>query len=230
MSRADLITAHSSQTFGEGPSGFVLSVAAEGVSHIDDLVLGKGDLSNSGTVAVIAQPGGGVRITNNGSANGVASLSGPKVLDTAKKFAVEAKIKKSDITADGLFVGVAGGSLGSGVPIANNTGLHAIADNCIGFLIKDSDPDSVIPVSRDTSTTFEGAASAITASYVRLGFVYNPDDAIKIRFYVDGDLVAQSNASYPASGTALQFCITTKATALAANTNDVAFVAFATKR
>lgn len=237
MSRADLITAHASQTFDNGPSGFLLSVAAEGFSHIDQLVLGKGDLTattvTGGSATVLARVGGGVRLTDGTSTDTASHLHSGKVLDTAKKFAVEVKLQKTLVssTDGGLFVGVVGGSLGAAVPIAGNSGSHGAAANSIGFLVKDSDGDAVIPTNRGSSSAVEHTGVAISAATdVRLGILYNPDDDVKVRFYVDGDLVAQDSDNCPASGTALQFTVSAKASGNSnQNTSDIDYLAFASK-
>ena len=237
MSKADLITAHASQTFDNGPSGFLLSVAAEGFSHIDQLVLGKGDLSattvTGGSVAALDRVGGGVRLTDGTSSNTASHLHSGKIFDTAKKFAVEVKLNKTIVsnTDGGVFVGVVAGSLGAAVPIAGNTGAHEAAANVIGFLIKDTDGDAVIPVNRGSGSAVEHPSIAISAATdVRLGFLYNPDDDVKLRYYVDGDLVAQDSDNCPASGTALQFSVSGKASnGSNDNTVDIDYVGLAGK-
>ena len=238
MSRADLITAHASQTFDDGPSGFLLSVAAEGFSHIDQLVLGKGDLTattvTGGSAAVLARVGGGVRLTDASATNTASHLHSGKVLDAAKKFAVEVKLQKTLVSSSdgGVFVGVVGGTLGAAVPIAGNAGSHGAAASSIGFLIKDSDGDAAIPTNRDGSgAAVEHTGVAISAATdVRLGILYNPDDDVKVRYYVDGDLVAQDSDNCPASGTALQFTVSAKASGNSnPNTSDIDYLAFASK-
>ena len=164
MSLQSLVTAHESQTFDNAPSGFLLSLANEGVGSIVDFV-GVQPLTavlNSGTVVAGA---GGVTITTSSTPSSTG-LEGLSFCNTGKKFAFEAKISKADLADGQAFVGVGSEAIAAAKPIATASTVSA---NVIGFLIN---AGSATPVVKDGSDQVSQSAISLSAGeFVRLGVI-----------------------------------------------------------
>ena len=233
MSLGNILTAHESLTIDKGPSGFLLSLINEGGGAVVDfcgvnpldVVAGSGSVAGEGS--------GGILLTDN--ATGANTTTGVETLaycNTGVKFAFEAKISKADVadSQGGVFVGLST-DLSTSVPISGNAGLHALAVNSIGFLIKDGDGNAIIPCVKDASTLTEQSAVAISAgTFVRLGVSYDPNDSRKLRFFVDGNEVATQQSNLPLSSVDLLGVVCIKSSAASADTITCDHVATAVKR
>lgn len=205
MSLQSLITAHESATFDNAPSGFVLSTAAQGVGRVYEFA-GEQPLTGTGSGTIVsANNRGGVKLTPSSSA--VGGLATPQAnLDTAKVWAVEVKVAKASVSAGQYFFGVsaAAATVTSSSPLSAN----AVVANSAGFYINSGDLDAVVPTSKANSgNQVDKASVGISAGeYVRLGIKNDPNDR-GLRFFVDGNEVAQESTAVPANGTLLRVII-----------------------
>jgi hypothetical protein len=233
MSLGNILTAHESLTIDKGPSGFLLSLINEGGGAVVDFC-GVNPLTVvAGSGSVAGEDSGGILLTDNsGGANTTTGVETLVYCNTGVKFAFEAKISKADVADDqgGVFVGLST-DLATATPISGNADAHALAANSIGFLIKDSDGDAIIPCVKDASTLTEKSAVALSAdTFVRLGLLYDPNDSRKLRFFVDGDEVATQQDNLPASTVDLLGVVCIKSSAASADTIICDHVATAVKR
>ena len=206
MSLQTLITAHESATFDNAPSGFVLSTAAEGAGRIYEFV-GEQPLTGTGTAGTIVNANNRGGVTLSPSSSAVAGLATPQAnLDTAKVWAVEVKVAKADVSAGQYFFGVsaANATVSSSSPLSANV----VVANSAGFYINSGDLDAVVPTSKAGSgNQVDKASVGISAGeYVRLGIKNDPNDR-GLRFFVDGNEVAQESTAVPANGTLLRVII-----------------------
>lgn len=224
MSLQTLITAHESATFDNAPSGFVLSTAAEGAGRIYEFV-GEQPLTATGS-SVSANNRGGITLTAGVNVSGAATAAAN--LDTAKVWAVEVKVAKADVSAGQYFFGVsaANATVTTSSPLSGN----AVVVNTAGFYINSGDLDAVVPTSRAADalvSQVDKASVGISAGeYVRLGLKNDPNDR-GLRFFVDGNEVAQESTAVPANGTLLRVIIGGLASGGAV---DCDYVAVAIKR
>ena len=106
----------------------------------------------------------------------------------------ECRVKRSVITDDkcGWFVGLAGEAAGT-VNFIADAGNDFGDFDLLGFWADEGDGDSIDIVTQKTSAAFDtilaDAVTMVADTYVKLGFVYDPnepDPAKMIRFYKDG--------------------------------------------
>ena len=204
MSLQTLITAHESATFDNAPSGFVLSTAAEGAGRIYEFV-GEQPLTATGS-SVSANNRGGITLTAGVNVSGAATAAAN--LDTAKVWAVEVKVAKADVSAGQYFFGVSAAN--ATVTTSSPLSANAVVVNTAGFYINSGDLDAVVPTSRAADalvSQVDKASVGISAGeYVRLGLKNDPNDR-GLRFFVDGNEVAQESTAVPANGTLLRVII-----------------------
>ena len=140
---------------------------------------------------------------------GVMSISP----DNGGKLWFECRIKKSSITEGNVFVGLAQG--GAGVAdFINDAGTDFSDVSLIGFNQFEADEDAFDFCYQNSGQAFQtvlGDAATVTAgTYVKLGFVFDPNApaAEKIKIYVDGvektTFVTEANmqaATFPSGDT-----------------------------
>lgn len=178
----------------------------DGYTYFNDFLTGAAGLTTSAgtgcTVTGNAQAGGAIRISMDGTANDEASF-GPAdagsapyafgITSSLGKVAYEIRLRKSLITNNSLaFVaGLGAAGLVADNTLADSTG--ALADtNFVGFQVLNAAGATVNFVWRASGQTLQtgisGVATLTAATYVSLGFVYDPTDvpAKRIRVFVNG--------------------------------------------
>lgn len=174
--------------------------------------------ATSATITGTSVAGGGLLLFNSTADEGLALQRGAitsapfiipaaTVQGTSKKLWFECCIKKELIANDlhGIFVGLAGAN-SSAVDHIDNAGTDLADVSCIGFWAKEADGDIWDAVCQKAAADFDDiiadVATAVADTYIKLGFVYDPDAPVtkRIKFYVDG--VEQSTYVGEASGDA----------------------------
>lgn len=194
---------------------------------------------------LVGQRSGVLQVAGNDADNDEGSISfgetvsSPFVISdsygVAKKLWFECRIKKESIAANSsaLFIGLAEEGLAATGTLAANTG--ALADkDMIGFsVLQDSGAEVDFTYNKDGAggvNLHQAAINTMTAdTYVKLGFVYDPDapEADRIRVYVNGvetsTPVAASDISasdFP-DGEELTFLFATKVGTAAESTVEI---------
>lgn len=183
-----------------------LMYGRDGYGYFSDFErAGAGTTTYAGTGCTVgghAQAGGAIRISMDGTANDEGSW-GPSdsgsapysfnITSSLGKLAYEIRLRKSLITNNSLaFVaGLGAAGLVADNTLADSTG--ALADtNFVGFQVLNAAGATVNFVWRKSGQTLvtgiSAAATLTAATYIRLGFVYDPQESAtkRIRVFVDG--------------------------------------------
>jgi len=227
----------------------------KGVYWDDDFTTGSAALTNAalsfykitgtgGTGVLLSTDDGGVLSLRSGAvANNESYLAGGQGLAAFQQFLVntpnqmwfEARVRPTDITTGGFFVGLAKPTDIAAGFLVNTTNVLASTVNAVGFNVKTATPnklDIVYAKAGAPTTLLAGAATPTnTTTWFKLGLRFEAQNGKNIvRFYVNGAEVANvvaSAANFP-SAVPMTLCLGSKSGAGAEAKNlDVDWVRYA---
>ena len=157
-------------------------------------------LGDNAPVYVVDTLEGRLSVTSGGTDNNQSMLATSvdlgHVSDAAgeeAKMWFEARVKVSSISDMGLFVGLAAEADAAVDFLDDNSADIVTTANCLGFHTATAAPATVRSVyhngSGEATAVESGIHTLVADTYVKLGFVFDPDEADaakKIRFYVNG--------------------------------------------
>jgi hypothetical protein len=170
------------------------------VGYIDTggTILGAAD-QKGGVVNILVDASGANEETGIECGDGVQQLG--QISDTtadAHMTAFECRVKISTITdgAASMLAGLAGPGSNDGDVLTDTSGIPTAANHGIGFNIKADDGDAIDffyeAAGQARVDVIEGVAVPVADTFVKLGFLYDPDEATSKRIKVYVDNVEQS--------------------------------------
>jgi hypothetical protein len=151
------------------------------------------------TIGPSGLQGGGLKIAANDADNDEASIQvgGGGILlsstaSVARKAWFEASVRKEAITNEGLgfFLGLATPASAAADVLVNDTAALAASKSYIGYHVLNASAsalDFIYGKSTSTVVTWGTAvASMVAATFIKVGFKFDPDAIKKVRLYING--------------------------------------------
>jgi len=156
-------------------------------------------------VPILTTPAGVINLACTNSQNGEAYLVGGIALGAAGSIIsaspnglwFETRVKVSDITNGAYFIGLARASDVAAGFMANSTEAMVSTAKYIGFKTAQATPSKLDIVYADAAAATvyaTAAATLLTTTWVKVGFLYNPLDN-KCHFFVNGTEIAQDTTN-----------------------------------
>ena len=200
-----LYVLHPALRSDNGPSSAVfanINAPQAGSAHIfEDFERGVGGLEQKATTPAgssIAGAGGSsdaygvIKIASSTTAdltNAVATGSAGNLLALSKKTAFEVRFKKTDVSDDtgSVFLGLSATGL---EPLAGSA-THSLAADSVGFFVNATsvgNGNKVIFSAKGSSTQVDvdNLTAIADGTYIKLGFVYDPQASTRVKIFVNG--------------------------------------------
>lgn len=249
LQEEQLYVLHPALRSGNGPSSEVfanINAPQSGAGYIfDDFDRGAGQLDTAIAAGAVVSGGGGssdaygvLKIAGGATVadtiGAAASGSAGNLLALSKKTAFEVRFKKADVSNDkgSVFLGLSA----SGLAPISGTSDHVVEANSVGFFLDFADGDKVLFSSKGSSTQedIDNSIAISNDTYIKLGFVYDPQaaDAKRIKIYVNGleqtlglsKTVAETAAKFPATTTYLDLSLAAMSSTTAADASFIDWV------